>query len=156
VAILFLTCGLMATGKTTVARRLETQRPALRLTCDEWMHQLYPELSGDELEHTRGRVEQMQWSVALRALELGCDVVIDWGLWTREQRDRLRSSAKTAGARVVLLSFEESRAELWQRLSHRNAAAPAGTFHITIGALDRAFRLFQRPTDDELACYDPF
>jgi predicted kinase len=42
VATLFLTCGLQAAGKTTLARRLEAERPALRLTSDEWLHQLYP------------------------------------------------------------------------------------------------------------------
>ena len=83
---LFLTCGLQAAGKTTLARRLEAQCPALRLTCDEWLHQLYPQLSQTELEPFRGTVEAVQWAVAERALILGCDVVLDWGFWSREGR----------------------------------------------------------------------
>lgn len=39
--ILFLTVGLPGTGKTTVARRLEAENAALRLTKDEWIKALY-------------------------------------------------------------------------------------------------------------------
>jgi predicted kinase len=78
---LYLTCGLPGSGKTTLARRLEQEAPALRLTGDEWMHGLYAGISTEEAETgpCRSRVERPQWAVALRALELGCNVVVDWG-----------------------------------------------------------------------------
>jgi len=63
-ATLFLTVGLPATGKTTAARRIETERDALRLTKDEWMKALYgdqnPEQASDVIE---GRLV----GIALRA-----------------------------------------------------------------------------------------
>ena len=92
-ATLFLTCGLQGAGKTTLARRLEAERPTLRLTSDECLHDLYPELTAEELEPFCGTVEQVHWSVTVRALELGCDVVLDWGPWSRQGRDRLRTGA---------------------------------------------------------------
>lgn len=53
-ATLFLTVGLPGTGKTTAARRLETEHRALRLTKDEWMKALYgsenPEQASDVIE----------------------------------------------------------------------------------------------------------
>jgi hypothetical protein len=155
VATLFLTCGLQGSGKTTLARRLEAGRPALRLTSDEWLHELYPELTPQDLEPFRGAVEQVQWSVTVRSLELGCDVVLDWGLWSRRGRDELRRGARAIGARVVLCLLDPSGDELWDRLSRRNATLPAGTFHITEAALDRAIRLFEHPATDELALFDP-
>ena len=36
-----LMCGLVAAGKTTLARRLAHDLPAVRLTRDEWMLRLY-------------------------------------------------------------------------------------------------------------------
>ncbi len=155
VATLFLTCGLQGAGKTTLAKRLEAERPALRLTSDEWLHELYSGLTAEELEPFRGTVEQLQWSVTVRALELGCDVVLDWGLWSRRGRDELRTEAQALGARVVLCLLDPSRDELWDRLSRRNATLPAGTFHITEAALDRAIGLFEHPTADEFALFDP-
>jgi hypothetical protein len=38
-------------------------------------------LPGDALDGLRDPVERVQWKTALRVLELGCNVVLDWGLW---------------------------------------------------------------------------
>ncbi|MGH6956788.1 MAG: AAA family ATPase [Caulobacteraceae bacterium] len=155
---LYLTCGLPGSGKTTLAKRLEREVPALRLTADEWLHELYPGISTEEAETgpCRRRVEPLQWATALRALELGCSVVLDWGVWAREERDFYRSRACEAGARVVLCLLDPPVDELWDRLSRRNGDRPFGAFEITKAALLRWSELFQRPTTEELALYDPW
>ena len=155
---LFLTCGLPGAGKTTLARRLEQDVPALRLTGDEWLHQLYPGISTPEAETGPGRglVERLQWAVAMRALELGCSVVVDWGVWAREERDLCRTEARRIGARAVLCLLDPSVDELWERLSRRNTDRPSGAFEISRPELLRWSRRFQRPTADELALFDPW
>lgn len=35
-------------------------------------------------------------------LETGGNVVLDWGLWSREERDHYRTEAQALGAQVVL------------------------------------------------------
>jgi len=97
----------------------------------------------------------VNWSVAVRVLETGGNVVLDWGLWSREERDVYRSEAQALGARVVLCLLDPPPAELRRRLSVRNTGRPSGTFHITEARLDDALRLFQRPTREELAEFDP-
>ena len=92
-----LTVGLPGTGKTTAARRIETKGEALRLTKDEWMKALYgpdnPSSGSDVIE---GRLVE----IGLRCLELGVSVVIDFGLWGRDERSALRQAALDRGARV--------------------------------------------------------
>jgi predicted kinase len=161
VATLFITCGVTGAGKTTVAKRLEVEHEALRLTADEWLHELYrdEELarlneSGDLRAPHRPQVERIQWALALRALGLGVNVVLDWGLWTREERDRYRTEAQGLGFKVVLCVLEASREELLRRLIARNAELPAGTFRIDETQLDRALRWFERPAAPELALFD--
>ncbi|GAA3205781.1 AAA family ATPase [Nonomuraea helvata] len=151
---LFITCGLPGSGKTTLARRLEQEHSALRLTADEWLHELHPNLSGDALDAMRGPVERVQWSVAERVLRLGQNVMLDWGLWSREERDHYRSRARLLGARVVLCVLDPPLDELRRRLADRNAESPTGTFHITDARLDEVLKYFQRPTPAELAMYD--
>jgi predicted kinase len=152
---LFITCGLQGSGKTTLAKRLEFEHSALRLTADEWLHELHPEVAGAELDALRDPVERVQWRVATRALELGCNVVLDWGLWSREERDHYRLQARALGARVVLCLADASREELLDRLSRRNAERPPGTFHITEARLDQSMTFFERPTQEEIALFDP-
>jgi predicted kinase len=99
---LFLTIGLPATGKTTYARQVETEHNALRLTKDEWMKALYgvdnPESASDVVE---GRLIKL----GMRALGLGINVVIDFGLWGRDERSALRQAAAVVGADVVMRFF---------------------------------------------------
>ncbi|MFJ2029558.1 AAA family ATPase [Streptosporangium sp. NPDC087985] len=153
-ATLFLTCGLPGSGKTTLAKRLERERSALRLTADEWLHRLHPE-RGPELDALRAPIEQMQWDVAVRVLRLGCNVVIDWGLWSREERDHYRLQARELGARVVLCVLDPPREELRRRLARRNADLPSGTFRISEAELDLWWsKHFERPGPDELAAFD--
>lgn len=154
-ATLFLTCGLQGAGKTTLARRLERRYGALRLTADEWLHDLGYPATGAALDAYRDGVERVQWRTALRALELGCHVVLDWGLWAREERDRYRHGARAVGARVVLCVLDPPEEEIRRRLTRRNAAPPAGTFVISDADLARARRFFQHPAPEELALYDP-
>lgn len=154
---LYLTCGLPGSGKTSLAKIIEHEKSALRLTGDEWMHRLYPGISTPEAElgPCRGRVEQLQWQIALQVLRLDCSVVVDWGVWSRAERDACREEARAVGARVVLLFLDVPFEELWHRVARRNAARPADIFEISRSDLLRWSKLFEAPTDEELALYDP-
>jgi predicted kinase len=99
VATLHLIVGLPCSGKTTLARQLETKHSALRLTTDEWHIRLFGNDYGDnmtesdEAEHDsrHDSVESIMWDVAARVLVLGVDVILDFGCWVRSQRDEFRS-----------------------------------------------------------------
>lgn len=153
-AVLFITCGVPGAGKTTVAKRLEREHHALRLTPDEWLRELFPQEKTGVGAAIRAAIEELHWSTALRALEIGCNVVLDYGLWGRSERDRFRSEARALGAQVVLCFLDPPREELIRRLAARNADLPAGTFHIAEQKLEDALATLQRPTPEELALFD--
>ncbi|MGO6787583.1 AAA family ATPase [Rhizobium ruizarguesonis] len=153
---LYLTCGLPGSGKTSVAKIIERDAPALRLTGDDWMHNLYPGISTAEAETGpwRNRVESLQWQIALRAISLECNVVVDWGVWSRAERDACRKEARALGARVVLWFRDVPFEELWKRLALRNAKLPSGAFYIGRADLLRWAKQFEPPTAEEMALYD--
>ena len=149
---LFLTVGLPAAGKTTAARRLEREHEALRLTKDEWVKALYgsenPRAASDVIE---GRLIE----IGLRALELGIDVVIDYGLWGRDERSALRQAAADRGARVEIHYVEVSPAEQRRRLDRRQADEPHTTWPMTDEELAQWAGMFEVPTPGELDGTEP-
>ena len=150
-ATLFLMVGLPGSGKTTLARRLEVERSALRFTPDEWMKPLYgDDIDQAELDHRRTPVESMQWAVAERALALGVNVILDWGFWSRREREDFRDRAAAIGARSEIRLLDIPRDVLWSRLAARNANLPPGMFHISEQQLDLWGGWFERPGPDEL------
>jgi len=67
--------------------------------------------------------------IGLRALELGINVVIDYGLWGRDERSALRQAAADLGAAVEMGYFELTPAEQRRRLDRRrqNSRTRRGT-----------------------------
>jgi predicted kinase len=149
---LFLTVGLPGTGKTTVARRIEVEENALRLTKDEWAKALYglanPRPASDVIE---GRLIE----IGLRALELGINVVIDFGLWGRDERSALRQAAADLGAAVEMRYLELPPTEQRRRLDRRQAQEPHTTWHMSDRELVEWAALISVPTPGELDGSEP-
>ena len=120
---LIVVCGLPGSGKTTLGRRLEVEHGAVRLSPDEWMAALDVDVLD---ERTRTLVEQLQWQLAQRLLQLGQLVVIEWGTWARDERDGLRKRTRALGAAVELRVLDQPDDVLWERVRARDAEPPGG------------------------------
>jgi predicted kinase len=149
---LFLTVGLPGTGKTTAALRIEVEQQALRLTKDEWVKALY---GRENPPSAQGVIEGRLIEVGLRALELGNNVVIDFGLWSRDERSALRQAAADRGAVVELRYYELTAAEQRQRLSERQAGAPHTSWPMSEEELMEWAGDIDIPTPGELDCSEP-
>jgi predicted kinase len=146
-----LICGLPGSGKTTLSKHLATELGAVRMCPDEWMHALDIDLWD---QPARGRVEQLQWSMTTRLLALGVTVIIEWGLWSRGERDVLRDQVHSLGGAIELRHLDVPVDELWRRLHDRNQRpGPAWTV-IDRPALLSFVDMFEAPTAGELALFD--
>ena len=154
---LHLMVGLPCSGKTTVARALEAKYSALRLTTDEWHIRLFGDDFGDaddpghERHNSRHQVlEALLWDLAARALVLGVDVILDFGCWTKSEREEFRARVHKLAADFRIHFTDASEEVLLERLAMRNAERPEGAFHIAEPELREWIGLFERPSKEEL------
>jgi predicted kinase len=151
-ARLILTCGLPGAGKTTLAKRLATERSAVRLTQDEWLVALG---SNPWDQPTQVMVEKELWRLTQEILRLGLSVVLDFGLWARVERDEFRTVARSLGVGVELHYLDAPTDELWRRIDARNSEPPWDSYPISRAHLDEWRASFQAPDEIELALFDP-
>lgn len=147
VATLVLMVGLPAAGKTTRAEELAATHRALRLTPDHWMIPLF----GDSMaDGKRWVLEARLISVALQALRLGTSVVLDYGLWGRDERSALRWLARAAGAACQVVYLPVDKDVQLVRIAHRQETTPHHTFPMSEADVDAWREQFQEPDAGEL------
>ena len=113
--------GFIGSGKTSFARELEERIEGMRFSLDEWLINFYGTAAPAEMylefhQKTASLIER-QW---VRALELGLDVVLDFGFWTRRERDEIREKAVELGAVVKLYCVTCDEAVALERCRNRN------------------------------------
>lgn len=144
---LIIVCGLPGSGKTTHAKSLECRFSAVRMCPDEWMEALSTNIYN---EQSRYKIEALQWQLARRLLALGLTVIVEWGTWSRSERDALRVEARAIGASVELHYLAAPLEVLYDRIKQRGTEHPP----IQRDALAQWFQLFQVPTPEEFALFD--
>jgi len=140
-------CGLPGSGKTTLAKALESRLGGVRFSPDEWMDALSINLYDEE---RRGKIEALQWRIGQELLALGLTVIVEWGTWGRSERDTLRLGARALGAAVELHYLSAPVDVLFERIRRRAREDPP----MERDAVCQWSDMFQAPTPEEMALFD--
>jgi predicted kinase len=149
---LFLMVGLPGAGKTVRARELAAERGALLMTPDAWMISLFDQTQPDG---KRDLLEGHLIALALEALRLRLSVVLDFGLWGRDERSALRWMGAAVGASCQVVYLRIDREAQLDRVRSRWERTPEQTFPITEAELDAWRSHFDVPDADELSGSSP-
>jgi predicted kinase len=142
--------GLPGSGKTTRAKQLEKTENAVRFTPDEWITDLFEYDSGADVDRIRESVEQLQWSLAQELIDKGLNVVLDWGFWSKSERQKYREIAHRLGATCKIDFSDLNVDELWLRSVDRKETQTVGFLHFTKNDLEKWIKIFEKPTSSEL------
>lgn len=151
--VLIAFCGLPGSGKTTIAKEVATTRGAVRINTDEWVAALGVDFWDDAF---RAKLQIRLYEHGLTLLQLGQSIIVEDGLWRRDERDSYREVAHKLGAAIELHFFDVPFDELWRRLEARNAMGAYDTVPITKELLKKCGARFQRPDEAELALFDRY
>lgn len=148
---LTLFCGLPGSGKTRIAKQLESKTGVVRICTDDWLADLGLDLFDEEM---RERLQQRLYLHAQQLLRHGVDVILEDGLWSKKERDEKLATARKLGVLVSIHVFDLSPDEQWRRLEHRNKNLLYGHVPITRDQLDSYLPMFQKPANEELKQFD--
>ena len=148
---MFVMVGLPAADKTSRARELASAWNAMRLTPDEWMIPLFGQ---EQPEGKRNVLEGRLIWLALSALRIGVNVVLDFGVWGKDERSALRALAASVGATSELVYLQVDEEEQWRRIRARSLTDAATTFEMTKADLEPWRQIFQPPDATELETAD--
>ncbi len=148
---LVLICGLPASGKSTLARRLAPRIHAVRLDKDGWATALGADVWDEEF---RVRLERQLWVLSQDLLARGQSVVLEWGHWARVERDEKRLAARALGVGVELHYLAAPLGELIERAERRNASGEWTASPITRAHFEGWATIFQPPDEEEALLFD--
>lgn len=139
-ATIHLLHGFTGAGKTTFAKKLETEIGAVRFSPDEWMVKLYGNNPPEEyFAEYFERVESLIWQVAAQVLAVEVDVILDFGFWSRASRDEAREKAQILKAESKLYFISTPEPIMKERVLQRTQNLPEGALVID----ENAFELFK-------------
>lgn len=147
---LHLVFGLPGAGKSTRSRQLVEGERAVPLDPDPWIVALGVSLVDYDF---RFKLQDRLLAHAGEILRAGANVVVEFGTWSRAEREAVRQVGVDAGALTVLHFVDAPLDELIRRVRARGGPdAEALISDVLIGLSDR----FERPLADEIAGYDHY
>lgn len=148
---LFLLCGKMAAGKSTLARELAARERGVLLVEDEFLERLFPGEIVDVQAYIRcsTRIKQALGPHISALLTMDVPVVLDFAGNTRRQRAWFRQLIEASGAGHEL-HFIDAPDDLCKRqLRARSQALPDGSAWTTDAEFDAITACFDPPSPDE-------
>lgn len=153
-ATLYCICGKIASGKTTLARKLAAEHDAVLICEDEWLVRLEAEIEtfDDFLTHAR-RLRAVIGPHVVQLLSLGTSVVLDVPTASNTPKGRawIRSLFEAASAAHELHVIEADDDVCKARLRARNETKPEGVYfgHVPEDIFDPVTRLLVPPAAAE-------
>lgn len=144
-----LICGKICSGKSYYAEKLRKENKAVLLSLDEITLLLK---DGCPKEILPG-AKELLFKKSLEILETGTDVILEWGFWKKEERDRAREFYESKGIHCEMHYVEISEEMRKFNLAERNRLVEEGkvrAYHFNDERAEMFDKEFEEPCISEI------
>ena len=152
-AKVYMLVGKIASGKTTWAMERKAIVPLVLLSCDDLMLDVFAGCLGDKHGETERRCLNFLFGQAVQLVEMGLDVVLDSGFWTKKSRAMARVYFSEKQIEIKTYYFktpEDVRIERLQERNARLAHSPKREFIVDAALLAKHDKKFEEPLSNEV------
>lgn len=147
-------CGKICSGKSYYAKQLKDIENAVILSTDEATFDLIQNEQGEFYNVFAYRVNKYLRKKAAEIVNAGCNVILDWGFWTKEERKEITDYFNIYGIDVEwhYIDIAQSR---WEKLiEQRNKKIKEGNggsdFYLDEGLMRKLLSKFEEPTKEKI------
>ena len=148
-----LICGKICSGKSTYAEQVRIQKQAALLSVDEITLALFGQYCGDKQDEYVERTKKYLFDKSLELIEVGINVVLDWGFWMKKERDYAKEFYEARNIECEFHYIDISDKTWKAHLTKRNSAIPAeetSAYFVDDNLADKFNALFEMPSKDEI------
>ncbi len=146
-ATIYIIHGFIGSGKTTFAKRLEKETGAKRFTPDEIIVKRYGKnLSVEEIRNANLVVKKEIYEKMKKAIQQERDIILDYGLWKKQQRIELIQKVKKLGGKPIIYEIICDPVIMKKRALERNENSD---INITPERYNMYYQRFEPMDEDE-------
>lgn len=152
-AKVILICGKICCGKTTYSEQLRQRENAVILSVDEIMLSIFGQYAGEKHDEYANNTQKYLFDKSIEFVDAGVNVILDWGFWTKVNRDKAKEFYKNRGIDIEM-HYIDICDETWkQRLAFRNAKVEAGeteAYFVDENLANKFAAIFEIPDKSEI------
>ena len=153
-AKVYLICGKICSGKTRYAERLRKVFPAVILSTDEVTYDLTDNAQGDGYNAFALRVNGYLRKKAVEIVQAGANVILDWGFWTRAERQEISDYFRILGVAYEWHYIDVSNEQWEKNIAERNRRISSGRggsdFYVDESLRNKVLSKFEVPDRKEI------
>lgn len=153
-AKLIAICGKVCSGKSYYAAQLKEKENAVILSCDDVTMTLFDNDLGDNHDVMVKKIMTHLKDVSLQIIATGTNVILDWGFWSKKDREELTKFYKNNNVPIEwhYICVDD---QTWEKnIEERNKRVEEGNggsdFHVGEGLKNKVLSRWIEPTKDEI------
>lgn len=113
-------CGKICSGKSYYANQIKEKENAIILSTDEVTYDLTGNEQGEHYEEFANKVNAYLMKKSIELVNIGCNVILDWGFWTKKIRQEITDYYKSKNILIEWHYIDIDDASWEKNIEERN------------------------------------
>lgn len=147
-------CGKICCGKTYYSNMIKQKNNAVIMSCDELTSIIFNNQLGDRHDEMMIKVKYYLLQKTLEIVNAGIDVILDWGFWSKADRQYIKDYFKAKNIDVIMHYIDITDNTWSKNIMERNNRILNGedksNYYLDDGLINKLQSLWETPSKDEI------